>query len=76
MVKLSNHSRNLRFSFLVTPSFTKEDDPVSVRFTPMRVEKCTILRIIIQKFSGGRSPNPLIKLHKLFPQTPKGFLGY
>ena len=31
MIKLSNHSGNLHFSFLVTPSFTKEDDPVSVR---------------------------------------------
>ena len=31
MVRLSAHSRNLNFSFLVTPSLTKEDDTVSVR---------------------------------------------
>ena len=56
MVKLSNHSRKLHFSFLVTPSFTKEDDPVSVRiYSNDSKIKCTILHIIIQKFSWGRS---------------------
>ena len=55
MVKLSNHSRNLHFSFLVTP--TKEDDPVSVRiYSNDGKKKCTILHIIIQNFSWGRSP--------------------
>ena len=64
IVKLSNHSQNLHFSFLVTPTFTKEDDPVSVRIYSNESRKMHYFAYNHSKFSRGRPPNPLlIKLH-------------
>ena len=64
MVKLSNHSWNLHFSFLVTPSFTKEDDPVSVRIYSNESRKMHYFEYNHSKNFYEKTPNPLlIKLH-------------
>ena len=57
MVKLSNHSRNLHFSFLVTPSFTKEDDPVSVRIYSNDIKKMHYFAYNHSKIFLGKIPN-------------------
>ena len=76
MVKLSNHSWNLHFSFLVTPSFTKRMALLLSEFTRMRVEKMHYFAIIIQKFLWEDPQTPSSFNYINFSHVhPKDFLG-
>ena len=54
--------RNLYFSFLVTPSFTKEDDPVSVRIYSNESRK-------MPYFAYNHSKNVWAKIPKQTPSS-------
>ena len=58
MVKLSTHSRNLHFSFLVTSRFTKEDDPVSFRIYSTESRKTHYFAYNHSEIFWGEDPRP------------------